>query len=530
MNFLLPIGFLSSACGLLHSQILVQTLGSLVSDAIAVQVWTMGFYMAGLGIGAALAGLTAKDRTTKTLLLAEKTLCFTGLLGPVWIYALYFLIKYFLHEADSLTPADAVASSQTLLLLSSQIPALILGLFSGASLTLLLRLAKTEGTGRLLAVNYLGALAATLAFVSLAQRLSPLQLSAFAVVLNLGLVAYLNWRFEPRAWNTSALLFATLFGLSAMGGHIEQWHLQSRYMNLSEARKSSFKDTVVDLFMRPKILRVQTPFQRADFVPYGPLDYIFFLDGHPQLHPRWITRYHESLVHVPIQYAGRVPKRILVLGGGDGLVAREILKYGDRVEKVDLVELDPWMIEAARANRYFTKLNQGSLKDPRINVVRGDAFQFVRLQNARYDAIYADFPLPFSYDLLKLYSVEFYRLVARALKEDGFLAFDSAMLFLNSANPEESEGFLWNMVLQNTLRAAGFSDVRPFMGSELFVFARPTAKDVGRIWQDHGIEVLSGGKDLLERSFRTESYFTERPDLINSVFKPSLHAARSLEF
>ena len=114
------------------------------------------------------------------------------------------------------------------------------------------------------------------------------------------------------------------------------------------------------------------------------------------------------------------PAHILVLGGGDGLLAREILRYPS-VKDVTIVDIDPDVTELARSNRLLKDLNHASLSDPRVHVVNDDAFTYVRDSNAAYDVVLIDLVDPSNEKLAKLYSTEFYRHVEARLAPEGVM-------------------------------------------------------------------------------------------------------------
>src|SRR5206468_8625237 len=173
-------------------------------------------------------------------------------------------------------------------------------------------------------------------------------------------------------------------------------------------------------------------------------DYLLTLNGGLQFSSLDEVRYHEFLVHVPMVFA-RERVSVLVLGGGDGLGLREILKYPN-VESVTLVDLDPAMTHFAATHPVMTALNHRSFADARVAVVQSgavvegprqlvsgeephpharhlhgddlpvaevsvvniDADKFLREVQEVYDVVIVDFPDPRSIELCKLYSKEFY--------------------------------------------------------------------------------------------------------------------------
>jgi spermidine synthase len=132
-------------------------------------------------------------------------------------------------------------------------------------------------------------------------------------------------------------------------------------------------------------------------------------------------RYHETLVHPPLLFAEQMRKKdlkILLLGAGDGLAVREIIKHPS-VSSITVVDLDPAIIDLAKTNPYLHALNRDSLNEPRVRIVIGDANGFLQKREHLYDVIIADLPDPNNTDLSRLYSREFFRLVRMNLISGG---------------------------------------------------------------------------------------------------------------
>ncbi|MGW7417542.1 spermidine synthase [Streptomyces sp. NPDC054863] len=181
----------------------------------------------------------------------------------------------------------------------------------------------------------------------------------------------------------------------------------------------------------------------------GPPD--LFLDGRLRVSGRDEYRYHEALVHPAMR--GR-HARVLILGGGDGLAAREVLRYPD-VTSVTLVDLDPGVVRLARTDPALVALNGGVHRDPRLHVVHADAFGWLRsvpLGDAPYDVVVSDLPDPGITASTKLYSQEFYGLAADVLAPDGRIAVHAGPV---GARPR----VYWTV--EATLRAAGLH-TRPY--------------------------------------------------------------------
>ncbi len=203
-------------------------------------------------------------------------------------------------------------------------------------------------------------------------------------------------------------------------------------------------------------------------------DIRMFIEGNLQFCSIDEYRYHETLVH-PVMSLLNDQTNILILGGGDGLAAREILKY-DGVKSIDIVDIDKDVIEFCRKNTMIKKLNNGSLDDKRVNIIIADAFNFVSKTEKMkiYNLIISDLPDPNNIELNKLYSEEFYALLKRYLAADGY--------FVGQSNsPYFSPYSFW--CIGKTLENAGYN-VLPFrvnvpsFGEWGFFMASPNGRNI----------------------------------------------------
>ena len=137
--------------------------------------------------------------------------------------------------------------------------------------------------------------------------------------------------------------------------------------------------------------------------------------------------YHEALVH-PVMLYGKEPENILLLGGGDGLATREILRHAS-VKQIDLVDLDPEMTWLGTEYAPLVRLNQDALANDKVTIHNMDAFLYVRDTDKIYDRVIIDFPDPHNEALSKLYSSEFYAMLSRVVAEDGVIISQSSSPF-----------------------------------------------------------------------------------------------------
>jgi len=205
------------------------------------------------------------------------------------------------------------------------------------------------------------------------------------------------------------------------------------------------------LFVDNIVYAKSSPYQRI-VVTKGKTGHALFLNGNLQFSSFDEYRYHEALVHPAFAaYAGD-PKRILVLGGGDGLALREILKY-PTVETVDLVDLDPMMTGLSKAFPALGELNKHAFDDPRVTVYNGDAFVWLdNNEKEPFDIAIVDFPDPNNFALGKLYTTRFYNLLKQKLKPD-------SAIVIQTTSPLIARRSFWTVM--KTLEASGFY-VKPF--------------------------------------------------------------------
>ncbi|MBF0274247.1 MAG: polyamine aminopropyltransferase [Nitrospinae bacterium] len=201
------------------------------------------------------------------------------------------------------------------------------------------------------------------------------------------------------------------------------------------------------LYMDKIVYYEQTPYQRIVVTEWQE-DYWLYLNGNQQFSSFDEERYHEPFVHPAMLLANKA-KKVLVLGGGDGLAVREILKHKN-IEEVTLVDLDPAVTTLAKENTIFTNLNNNSLNDKRVTVMNEDGFTYLEQSRNKFDVIFIDLPDPKSIDLSRLYSYEFYLICKAHLTEGG-------MLVTQSISPVFSRQSFFCIL--NTLKEAGFSTI-----------------------------------------------------------------------
>jgi spermidine synthase len=198
-----------------------------------------------------------------------------------------------------------------------------------------------------------------------------------------------------------------------------------------------------NLYADEVVFAKTTPYQRIVLTAWRD-DLRLFLNSHLQFSSRDEYRYHEALVH-PALAARPDARRVLVLGGGDGLAVREVLKH-PRVEHVTLVDLDPEMTRLFSTHPELRRLNRDALLDPRVHVENADAFPWLDAGTDLFDVAFIDFPDPSNFSIGKLYTTTFYRRLAQRLAPD-------ALFVVQSTSPLFARHAFWCVV--ETIRASG---------------------------------------------------------------------------
>jgi len=152
---------------------------------------------------------------------------------------------------------------------------------------------------------------------------------------------------------------------------------------------------------------------------------VMALDGVVQTTEKDEFIYHEMLAHVPVLAHGRV-SRVLIVGGGDGGMLREVLKHRG-VESVTQVELDRKVVDLCR--QYLPNHSQGAFEDPRVALVFDDGLHFVSSTDRQFDVIISDSTDPIGPGEA-LFSADFYRACKHRLKPGGVLVTQNGVVFM----------------------------------------------------------------------------------------------------
>ena len=423
--------FMVATAGLVYELVAGAMASYLLGDSITQFSLVIGAYLSAMGLGSYLSKFVKHDLLA-TFVRVELAV---GVLGG--FSALALVLSYAYLGGVRVVLFSTVGAIGTLV---------------GLEIPVLMRILKDEVAfsdlvARVLAFDYLGALAASLAFPLLLVPVLGLPRTALAFgLLNVTVAVVLCGLYEARLGPARRGLLVSCAGAAAL--------LITAFVGaerLSLIAEEQIFDTRI-------LSKRKTLYQTITLTRSGH-ETRLFLDGHLQFSSIDERRYHEALVH-PAVAALRTPlRRALILGGGDGMALRELCRY-ESLEEVTLVDLDPGMTTLCREDPLIASLNERAFEDPRAKIVNADAMKWLEEAEGYWDVVIVDFPDPRSHALAKLYSRGMYRLLHRHIARGGALAIQSTSPY-GPPNGDRRRGSKAFWCIATTLEDAEFH-VRPY--------------------------------------------------------------------
>lgn len=424
----IPLLFLNvviiATCGLIY-ELLAATVSSYVlGDSVTQFSLIIGIYLFAMGVGSWLSGFLEKELARKFVEIELAVALIGGFSAPL-LFLTFANVSYFAVILYSMV--------------------FIIGALVGLEIPLLMRILKDELdfkdlVSRVLALDYVGALVAALLFpIFLVPKLGLNRTSLLFGMLNAAVGLWGTWLLEPLIRRRLTLLRVKGFVVLVL-------------LAIAFIKAESLTTMAEDALFPDQIVYAKSsPYQRI-VVTRGKLGHSLFLNGNLQFNSFDEYRYHEALVHPAFAAFEGEPRRVLVLGGGDGLAVREILKYPS-VESVTLVDLDPLMTGLSKELPALAELNRNAMDDPRVEVINSDAFVWLdNVELPPFDIAIVDFPDPNNFALGKLYSTRFYKLLRERLQPE-------AAVVIQCTSPLYARKSFWSII--KTLEASGFT-VKPF--------------------------------------------------------------------
>ncbi|MFZ4479721.1 MAG: polyamine aminopropyltransferase [Rhodoferax sp.] len=419
---LLASVFIVSACGLVYELAAGALASYLLGDSVLQFSTVIGSYLFAMGVGSYLSRHFERQLPAHFLRI-ELMVALVGGTLPALLFA-----------AHAWLPGSFRFVLYALVLL--------VGTLVGLEIPLVMRILKRnvalkDLVSQVLTFDYLGALAVSLAFpLLLVPQLGLIRTGLLFGLMNAAVALWALWLFrhELRRFRSHALAcvatLAALAGGMAAAEQVTTWAEDRMYQD-------------------PVVVAVSSPYQRIVVTRSGNeghAGYRLFLNGNLQFAERDEYRYHEALVH-PAMAAHGGARKVAVLGGGDGMAVREVLKYPG-VQSVTLVELDPAMTGLFSQQPALLELNGGALRSPRVRIINADAFSWLETSSETFDVIVVDFPDPTNFSIGKLYTNSFYAMLDKHLAASGYAV-------IQTTSPLVARRSFWTVV--GTIESVGLT-------------------------------------------------------------------------
>lgn len=410
--------FIISICGIIYELIIGNISSLLLGDSTMQYSITIGCFMSAMGVGSYLTK-RLKQNLFDSFIIIELII---GLIGGLSGILLFY--SYIFTQSYAVIMYSIIA---------------IIGISVGLEIPIITRIIEENEKdlritiANVLSFDYIGALLGSLAFpLILLPSFGPIKTSFFVGLINIVVAIWIVFKYDNFIKNHKLMKFlSVLFLIVLLFGFI---------------KGDTLGNSIEDKLYRDNIIyKEQSKYQKIVLTTDRD-DLRMFLDGNIQFSSYDEYRYHEALIHPAMSLAPQ-KENILILGGGDGLAAREILKYNE-VKNIKLVDLDPAVVNLCKTNPIIKKLNMNSLENEKLQVINKDAYKYLEESKDKYDLIIVDLPDPNNEALNKLYTNLFYRLIYNHVT-------DSGMVVVQSTSPYYAKEAYWSIL--KTVSSEGFN-------------------------------------------------------------------------
>lgn len=477
-----------SGCSIIYEVLISSVSSYLVGDSIKQFSITIGLYMCAMGVGSYLSKFIRKNLFDWFVLVELGVGIFGGISSLI-----LFLSNVYIESYE----------------LVMYIQIILIGTLVGLEIPLLTRIIEDNTKNlrvtlsSIFSFDYIGGLIGSIAFpLVLLPKFGYFATAFLTGTLNIVISIIIIFKYKNYIKNIN------LFKISAA--------LALLLMLLGTIFSENIANNIESKLYRDRIiLKEQTPYQNIVVTKHKD-DVRLFINGNIQFSSSDEYRYHESLVHVPMSVSNS-KRKILILGGGDGLAVREVLKYED-VENITLVDLDEDMVELCRTNKNIVDINKGALTSSKLNIVYNDAFKYLQDSNELFDVILIDLPDPNDENLNKLYTNIFYRLVGSHLNDGGIIS-------VQSTSPYYAKKAFW--CINKTLEEEDFYVLPyhvqvPSFGDWGFQLASKKPIDIDSINVDVETKFLNNETVNKLFSFSEDEKVDEDKLLSNTLSRPKL--------
>ncbi|MCF6189918.1 MAG: polyamine aminopropyltransferase [Cocleimonas sp.] len=476
-------------CGIAYELIISTVSSYLLGNSVYQFSLTIGFFMFSMGVGSYLSKLLGNN-LIQNFITIEIIISLVGGVCSLLLLMSFPLVRA-LYDTVMFSLIFFIGA-----LVGMEIP-ILSGILSYKQST-------RDSIANVLSLDYLGALIGSVAFPLILLPQLGLLRSSFAIGLINILTALVNIYFFKKYLNSPRLLTAISVAVLIM----------LTVFTVYGTRISSYAEK--HLYFDQIIYKKQTPYQRIVVTQSNVnKEHRLYIDGHIQFSSRDEYRYHESLVHPLLSVPGK-KESVLVLGGGDGLAVREVLKYDD-VKLIHLVDIDPEMTKIGKRLYLLSKLNEHSLDNEKLTMFNQDAFTFINKAGILYDRVIIDMPDPHNEAINKLYSKEFYTMIRKRMSPNGILVSQSSSPFFTHKTFWSIEKTL-NAVFEDTL---SYHVTVPSFGIWGFNMARMNAEIPTNFKFDVKTKFMNEPTMQAAMIFGKDTQKVEVP--VNTIMEPKLY-------
>ncbi|MGL5755600.1 MAG: polyamine aminopropyltransferase [Paraclostridium sp.] len=417
-KFLMFTTLIISGCSIVY-ELLISAVGSyLLGDSIKQFSITIGLYMCAMGFGSHLSKYIKKNLFDFFIFVEIAV----GIIGGISSLVLFL--------------SNIYISSNELIM---YIQIILIGTLVGLEIPILTRIIEENcdnlrvTLSNVFSFDYIGGLIGSLAFpLFLLPTLGYFSTSFLVGTINIVISIVIMHKYKDYIKNIN--IFKTISYIAVV------------FMFFGIVFSENISRSIENSLYRDRvILSTQTKYQKIVMTKHKD-DLRLYLNGNIQFSEKDEYRYHEAIVHIPMG-ASKSHENILILGGGDGLAVRELLKYDD-VKNITLVDIDKEMVDICKTNPLVTDINHNSLSNNKVKLVYEDAFEFLENTKDNYDVIVVDLPDPNNDSLNKLYTNVFYRLCQNVLSPNGVMT-------VQSTSPYYAKKAFWS--INKTLKSEGFN-------------------------------------------------------------------------
>ena len=536
-------------CSLAYELILAKLIAEMTGNPLLWENLSMGSFLLGLGARSLVEKPSGHRGAFRELIHTEICIITAMVVSVLAIFGAEIFYRIYIYSdgsGRSLWPFPPVWLLGGL----SQLAPFWVGWLS--SFELLFFLHFKNGTfiqrqeAKVLATYHLGALVATLTFpYVLLKSWSPVEMAGSVALINFALLTSL-WVFFRKNIvkkcdfaSNSPSFFSLFMPLAAivlmffLSPSVERLSRKNFYHNrlswvfdtrgIYDYRQPiGYWDLMPAMKTKPDVERIRTPYQVIDVIrepkesedQRGASAGALHINGRFQIDTNTSRQYHEPMVHVAMGLWHEPRQRVLILGGGDGALARELRRYDATIKEAVLVDIDAQMIRLAKTEPFLRQINGDALSWPKLNVVVGDAMSYLRQKGTLFDAIFLDLTYPYEFDSVRFYSVEFFRLMKSRLGPSGFFVLGSPVDLIGSEHSK------WRDILYSTVHAAGYSEQIAVNG-KLDHFLIASTRQLESAPSVETLRILVAGDTSFIHDVQVKRLSRKiRKDLINSVMRP----------